>query len=71
VQQHLQSYEELLTNIFRLQLIHKATFKLKNRLMSFIGTKSSTTLLKELKIIEPFDESRIKNGSYELSLGTI
>jgi dCTP deaminase len=40
--------------------------------MSFIGTKNLTTLLEDtnLKVIFPFDEERIKNGAYELSLGS-
>ncbi len=38
--------------------------------MSFIGKNSLTQLLKNSDVISPFNEERIKNGSYELSLGT-
>lgn len=36
----------------------------------FIGTNNLKTLLKISDVISPFDENRIKNGSYELSLGS-
>jgi len=38
--------------------------------MAFIGTKSLKKILNESNVIVPFLESRIKNGSYELSLGS-
>jgi dCTP deaminase len=38
--------------------------------MAFIGTKNLTQLLKSSDLISPFDEMRIKNGAYELSLGS-
>lgn len=37
--------------------------------MAFIGTKNLTKLLNGTGVIDPFDESRIKNGAYEMSLG--
>lgn len=37
--------------------------------MAFIGTNNLTLLLKGSYVITPFDERRIKNGAYELSLG--
>ncbi|MCA4896326.1 MAG: deoxycytidine triphosphate deaminase [Cytophagales bacterium] len=37
--------------------------------MAFIGTNNLTTILKNSDVILPFDEGRIKNGAYELSLG--
>lgn len=37
--------------------------------MAFIGTKSLTKHLKDTDIISPFEEGKIKNGAYELSLG--
>lgn len=38
--------------------------------MAFIGTKNLTTLLESSDVISPFDKGRIKNGAYELSLGS-
>lgn len=38
--------------------------------MSFLGVKGINELQKAKKIISPFQENRIKNGSYELSLGS-
>lgn len=38
--------------------------------MAFIGSKSLRTLLKGSEIILPFEEDNIKNGAYELSLGS-
>jgi len=38
--------------------------------MAFLGTKSLTALLKASDVISPFDEERLKNGAYELSLGS-
>lgn len=38
--------------------------------MSFLGKNSLTQILKHSDVISPFSEERIKNGSYELSLGT-
>lgn len=38
--------------------------------MPFIGTNTLTALLTEADIITPFDPARVKNGSYELSLGS-
>lgn len=38
--------------------------------MAFIGTNSLTQLLKNSDVIAPFDASKIKNGAYELSLGS-
>ena len=38
--------------------------------MSFLGKNSLTKILKHSDVISPFSEERIKNGSYELSLGT-
>ncbi|MCU7549825.1 hypothetical protein OCK74_11905 [Chitinophagaceae bacterium LB-8] len=37
--------------------------------MAFLGTKNLLQLLKGADIITPFNQDRIKNGSYELSLG--
>lgn len=37
--------------------------------MAFIGTTNLAKLLTTSDVIEPFQESRIKNGAYELSLG--
>lgn len=37
--------------------------------MAFIGTENLKKLLKKTKVIEPYNESSIKNGAYELSLG--
>lgn len=37
--------------------------------MSFLGSNSLKKLIKEQGLIEPYTESRIKSGSYELSLG--
>jgi dCTP deaminase len=38
--------------------------------MSFLGSNSLTQLLKDSGVISPFDEEKIKNGAYELSLGS-
>jgi len=38
--------------------------------MAFIGNNNLTTLLNSSDVIAPFDEGRIKNGAYELSLGS-
>lgn len=38
--------------------------------MSFLGKNSLTQILKHSDVISPFNEEQIKNGSYELSLGT-
>jgi dCTP deaminase len=38
--------------------------------MAFIGTKNLTSLLESSDVISPFDKGRIKNGAYELSLGS-
>ncbi len=38
--------------------------------MGFVGTKNLTKLLNNSDIIAPFNDARIKNGSYELSLGS-
>lgn len=37
--------------------------------MAFLGNKAILNSISERKVIEPFDEKRIKNGAYELSLG--
>lgn len=37
--------------------------------MAFIGTKNLSKLLISSDVIRPFDDSRIKNGAYEMSLG--
>jgi dCTP deaminase len=37
--------------------------------MAFIGTNNLTALLKNSDVISPFEEKRVKNGAYELSLG--
>jgi len=37
--------------------------------VAFIGTNNLAQLLQNSNIITPFDKDRIKNGSYELSLG--
>jgi dCTP deaminase len=38
--------------------------------MAFLGTGSLNQLLKYSDVISPLDEKRIKNGAYELSLGS-
>lgn len=38
--------------------------------MAFLGIKEITELQNAAKIITPFDEKRLKNGAYELSLGS-
>lgn len=38
--------------------------------MAFIGNKSLQTLLPSLSVISDYDENRIKNGAYEMSLGS-
>ncbi len=37
--------------------------------MAFLGNKSILKCILENDVVEPFDENRIKNGAYELSLG--
>jgi dCTP deaminase len=37
--------------------------------MAYLGTHNLTQLLKNSEVISPFDINRVKNGSYELSLG--
>lgn len=38
--------------------------------MSFLGTNSLKQLLESSDVISPFDNQKIKNGAYELSLGS-
>lgn len=38
--------------------------------MAFIGTNNLTALLETSDVISPFNKERIKNGAYELSLGS-
>jgi dCTP deaminase len=38
--------------------------------MSFLGVKELQTLQSKSQVVWPFQENRIKNGAYELSLGT-
>lgn len=38
--------------------------------MAFLGVKELTKLQQDKQIISPFEAHRVKNGSYELSLGT-
>lgn len=38
--------------------------------MAFLGNKSLLENIQKNKVIEPFNASRIKNGAYELSLGS-
>ena len=37
--------------------------------MAFLGNKSILECIRKNEIVEPFDEKRVKNGAYELSLG--
>lgn len=37
--------------------------------MAFLGNRTILECIRENKVIQPFDEKRIKNGAYELSLG--
>lgn len=37
--------------------------------MAFLGNKTILECIHENQVIQPFDEKRIKNGAYELSLG--
>jgi dCTP deaminase len=37
--------------------------------MAYLGTEGLTKLLKNSNVISPFDEKKIKNSAYELSLG--
>lgn len=38
--------------------------------MAFLGTKELIKLQEDHHVVEPYDQARIKNGAYELSLGT-
>ncbi len=38
--------------------------------MAFLGTKKLKELLSASEVVTPFDENKLKNGAYELSLGS-